>query len=89
MALKHDDDYYYNVVRENIRKYRKRIGLSATKFAQVIGSNTCSVYNWEQEKTHPANRQIIYRIKALDIMFKMLYENPDLLVEQLKDKLEL
>lgn len=73
----------------NIRKYRKRIGLSAAKFARVIGSNTCSVYNWEQGKTHPSNHQIIYRIKALDLMFNMLTENPDLLVEQLKDKIEL
>ena len=35
------------------REKRKRTGLNVKMFAKLIGSNECSVYNWEQGKTKP------------------------------------
>ena len=37
----------------NYREKRKRTGLNVKTFAKIIGSNECSVYNWEQGKTKP------------------------------------
>ena len=37
----------------NYREKRKRTGLNVKTFAKIIGSNECSVYNWEQGRTKP------------------------------------
>lgn len=65
----------------NIREYRKKLGLSAEKFAKLIGSNTCSVYNWEKGRTHPKYPVIWQRILKLCDLFKKIEENPDYLIE--------
>ena len=28
MFMKHDDNYYYNLIRKNIKKYREKAGLT-------------------------------------------------------------
>ena len=28
MFMKHDDNYYYNLIRKNIKKYREKAGLN-------------------------------------------------------------
>ena len=33
----HDDYYYYDIVRKNIRKYRKTAGLTQQELADMIG----------------------------------------------------
>ena len=33
----HDDNYYYNVIRNNIKKYRKQAGLTQQKLADKAG----------------------------------------------------
>lgn len=33
--VKHDDNYYYDIVRANIRKYRKEKGLTQQKLADA------------------------------------------------------
>lgn len=38
MALKHNDDYYYDIVRVNIRKYRK-----AKKYTQQRLADECEL----------------------------------------------
>lgn len=63
-----------------IRELRKKTGLSAKKFAKVIGSNTCSVYNWEQGRTSPRDKKIYSRINALIEFFEKIEKNPDLLL---------
>jgi DNA-binding transcriptional regulator YiaG len=35
------------------RERRYKTGLNVRTFAKIIGSNVCSVYNWEQGKTSP------------------------------------
>lgn len=64
----------------DIRELRRKTGMSARKFAKVIGSNTCSVYNWEQGKTSPRNKKIYSRINALIAFIERLEKNPDLLL---------
>lgn len=65
----------------NVRDVRKRLGLSAKNFAKMIGSNTCSVYNWEKGRTNPRDKKIWSRINALVSLFKHIEENPDYLIK--------
>ena len=65
----------------NIREYRKKLGLSAERFARMIGSNTCSVYNWEKGRTRPKYPVIWKRVFKLCELFKKIEENPDYLIE--------
>ena len=50
MALKHDDDYYYNVVRENIRKYRKAKGYTQQKLSEEAQMSMDYLAEIESEK---------------------------------------
>ncbi len=34
MALKHNDEYYYDIVRKNIKKYRKQKGYTLQKLSE-------------------------------------------------------
>ncbi len=66
----------------NIRESRKRLGLSASKLSKIIGTNTCSVYKWEQGKTSPRNKEKIFsRINALIELFDNLEKNCDFLLK--------
>lgn len=65
-----------------IRNIRKKLGVSAETFARLIGSNTCSVYNWEKGRTSPRYKIIWDRIKALCGFFEKLEENPDYLIKK-------
>ena len=33
----HDDNYYYNIIRQNIKKYRKEAGLTQQELADKVG----------------------------------------------------
>jgi DNA-binding transcriptional regulator YiaG len=41
-----------------LRSQRKRLGLSATDYAQLVGVSAQSIYNWEREITRPRKEQI-------------------------------
>lgn len=64
-----------------VRELRRELGLSVSQFAKLIGSNTCSVYYWEQGKTNPRYSKIWDRIYALQKLFKKIRENPDYLLK--------
>lgn len=38
--IKYDDKYYYDIVRKNIRKYRKEKKLTQQKLAELTGFST-------------------------------------------------
>ena len=41
-----------------LRSQRKRLGLSAADYAQLVGVSAQSIYNWEREITRPRKEQI-------------------------------
>lgn len=52
-------------MNNSYREKRKRTGLTVKVFAKLIGSNECSVYNWEQGKTKPRYHEIEENIDYL------------------------
>ena len=54
------------------REKRKRTGLSVKTFAKIIGSNWCSVYNWEQGKTKPRYTEVEKNIDYLVDLIEFL-----------------
>jgi len=43
---------------KGLRAQRKRLGLSAADYAQLVGVSPQSIYNWEREITRPRKEQI-------------------------------
>jgi DNA-binding transcriptional regulator YiaG len=43
---------------KSVRSQRKRIGLSATDYAKLVGVSPLSIYHWEQGKTRPRKEQV-------------------------------
>lgn len=68
-------------VSKRIKELRKRLDISAIKFAKLIGSNMSSVYNWEHGYTSPRNPIIWKRIEKLVDLFEELERNPDALLK--------
>jgi DNA-binding transcriptional regulator YiaG len=68
-------------VSKEIKSLRKRLGISAVKFAKLIGSNMSSVYNWEHGYTSPANEKLWKRIYKLVELFERIENNPDVLLK--------
>lgn len=66
----------------NIRKVRKKLGLSAERFGKLIGSNTCSVYNWENGRSSPRYKYLWDRIYKLCELFQKIEDDPDYLVKK-------
>lgn len=67
-----------------IRNLRKKLGLSARKFAKLIGSNTSSVYNWDNGRSTPRNKEIHERIKVLCELFDRLEKEPNYLIKLMR-----
>ena len=63
----------------NYREKRKRTGLNVKTFAKIIGSNECSVYNWEQVKTKPRYQETEENIDYLvDLIEKLKKDTKNL-----------
>jgi len=67
-------------VSKEIKTLRGQLELSAKKFAKLIGSNMCSVYNWEKGRSSPRNPIIWKRIHRLIEWFAEIEKNPDKLL---------
>lgn len=72
----HDDYYYYNIVRKNIKKYRKISGLTQQELADMIGVSMHYISQIESAKPYKYFTLIIIgRIAdALNIDIKDLFE---------------
>ena len=72
----HDDYYYYNIVRKNIKKYRKLAGLTQQELADMIGVSMHYISQIESAKPYKYFTLIIIgRIAdALNIDIKDLFE---------------
>lgn len=72
----HDDYYYYDIVRKNIKKYRKMAGLTQQELADMIGVSMHYISQIESAKPYKYfTLLIIGRIAdALNIDIKDLFE---------------
>lgn len=72
----HDDYYYYDIVRKNIKKYRKMAGLTQQELADMIGVSMHYISQIESAKPYKYfTLVIIGRIAdALNIDIKNLFE---------------
>ena len=72
----HDDYYYYDIVRKNIKKYRKLAGLTQQELADMIGVSMHYISQIESAKPYKYFTLIIIgRIAdALNIDIKDLFE---------------
>ena len=50
MAIKHDSSYYYDIVRKNIRKYRKEKGYTQQALADKVPMSLDYLSEIESEK---------------------------------------
>lgn len=41
-----------------LKKYRERLGLSASRLSSILGVSAQTIYNWESAGTRPNNEQI-------------------------------
>ena len=73
----HDDYYYYDIVRKNIKKYRKLAGLTQQELADMIGVSMHYISQIESAKPYKYFTLIIIgRIAdALNIDIRNLFEN--------------
>ena len=52
---------------KRIATHRKKLGLSASDFAKLVGASMQSVYFWEQERTKPRATQLVKLHEVLQI----------------------
>ena len=56
------------------RERRYKTGFNVRTFAEIIGSNRCSVYNWETEKAKPryaeTEKIIDYLVDLIELLKK-------------------
>lgn len=72
----HDDNYYYNIIRQNIKKYRKEAGLTQQELADKAGITMNYLSKIESQKMNRGfTIVIIGRIAdALEIDIKKLFD---------------
>ena len=76
MALKNNDDYYYNIVRKNIKKYRKEKGYTLQKLAEEAEMSMDYLAEIESEKRKKSfSLAILGRIsEVLDVDIKKFFD---------------
>ncbi len=62
------------VTPHSIKSHRERLGLSINKFAQVLGVNNNSIFNWEHGKTKPTP-VMIKKLQAVRYLSKQKAES--------------
>lgn len=74
----HDDDYYYDIVRYNIRRYRKMADYTQAELAELIDTSTqylCRIETGNPKKYF--NITLLGRIAdALEVDIKDFFEEP-------------
>ena len=80
MIDKNSDDYCYYIARKNIKKYRKKLGITAEELSQRCDFSHQFIRSLEALKIVKRPRlDSLYRIsKALEIELKDLFDEKDL-----------
>ena len=73
----HDDNYYYDIIRKNIKKYRKKANLTQQQLADKAGISMNYIAKIESKKMQRGFAIVVAgRIAdALDIDIRLLFEN--------------
>jgi DNA-binding transcriptional regulator YiaG len=58
VATEKDEGAQVRFTAKGLRSQRKRLGFSASDYAQLVGVAAQSIYNWERETSRPRNEQI-------------------------------
>lgn len=61
----------------DVRKARKRLGLSQDKFADAFGVSAATIRNWEQKRRTPQG--------AAKVLLNVIYTNPDAVLNAIGD----
>jgi len=74
--MTHDDNYYYNIIRKNIKKYRKLANLTQQQLADRTGISMNYIAKIESKKMQRGFTIVVAgRIAdALGIDIKLLFE---------------
>ena len=75
----HDDNYYYNIIRENIKKYREIKGLTQQQLADKSGISMNYIAKIESKKMQRGFTIVVLgRIAdALEVDIKLLFYNKE------------
>ena len=75
----HDDNYYYNIIRENIKKYREIKGLTQQQLADKSGISMNYIAKIESKKMQRGFTIVVLgRIAdALEVDIKLLFDNKE------------
>ena len=73
----HDDNYYYDIIRKNIREYRKKANLTQQQLADKAGISMNYIAKIESKKMQRGFTIVVAgRIAdALGIDIRLLFEN--------------
>ena len=76
MFMKHDDNYYYNLIRKNIKKYREKAGLTQQQLADRAAVSMNYIAKIESKKMQRGFTIVVLgRIAdALDIDIRLLFD---------------
>ena len=75
----HDDNYYYDIIRHNIKKYRKIKGLTQQELADKTGISMNYIAKIESKKMQRGFTIVVLcRIAdALEVDIKLLFDNKE------------
>lgn len=71
----------------DFRALREKLGISAHTLGKLLGSNGCSIYNFEKGRSNPRDEVVIKRAIKLRTVVMCLINDPDYLIK-LFDKLK-
>ncbi|MDD3186855.1 MAG: helix-turn-helix transcriptional regulator [Bacilli bacterium] len=79
MALKHSGNYYYDIIRKNIKKYRTEKGYTQktlSELAEISNDYLAEIESLKRKKSFSI--EVLARIsEALDIDIKKFFEEND------------
>ena len=75
--MKHDDNYYYNIIRENIKKYREKANLTQQQLADKAGISMNYIAKIESKKMQRGFTIVVLgRIAdALELDIRLLFND--------------
>ena len=77
MTIKYEEELYKKIIGENIRKIRKRNGLTQDIFSEKIGIESANLSNIENGKSFPSALTIIQIQKKFQISTEEIFNADD------------